>query len=252
MMDKAYILKNGILEEYLLGELTLSDQVLVEDMIKSDAELKDYFERIELSFKALAYENAINPPKEVKERIFNSLNSSKQIKLEVEKQNSYKFYTGIAASIAILLFGASAWFYTELSGTQRKLEFAENTNTKLIDQLDESRKRYAEINDPDVQKHVMSGNSLSPTAKIVSYINHAKKSVLVSTEDLPALDGQHDYQMWADVKGEMVSMGIIKKEKGLLPMNYLEGAESLNITIEPIGGSDHPNVAQLIASVAFK
>jgi len=72
-----------------------------------------------------------------------------------------------------------------------------------------------------------------------------KKTVVISTKQLPELDDQHDYQMWADVEGVMINMGIIERNKEMLAMNYIENAESLNITIEPSGGSDHPNVLNL-------
>jgi anti-sigma-K factor RskA len=55
--------------------------------------------------------------------------------------------------------------------------------------------------------------------------------------------------MWADVEGEMINMGVINNTENLLAMTYIEDAESLNITIEPAGGSDHPTVSRLISNV---
>ena len=88
-----------------------------------------------------------------------------------------------------------------------------------------------------------------PEAKVVSYVNHKTKSVVINTERLPKLDAEHDYQMWADVEGEMINMGVISKDKNLLAMNYIDHAESLNITIEPAGGNDHPTVSRLVTNV---
>lgn len=67
-----------------------------------------------------------------------------------------------------------------------------------------------------------------------------------------ALNAEHDYQMWADVEGEMINMGLIDNKKDLLAMNYIENAESLNITIEPLGGSEHPDVSRSISNVYLK
>ena len=67
--------------------------------------------------------------------------------------------------------------------------------------------------------------------------------------NLPALTDDEDYQLWADIDGEMVSVGILKAPKnGPRELNFLKNAESLNITIEPKGGSNHPNVARLVST----
>lgn len=252
MMDKTYILDNGILEEYLLGELTPADQLLVESILKSDKELKTKFNDLETSFKALAFENAIVPPKELKNRIMQALDVSNPKIIQIQKSNPLKNYVGIAASISVLLLATTAWLYTELNSVKGQLELVNQANEKIASELVETNRWFTAVNDPDVQKYVMNGNTLSPNAKVISYVNHTTKSVFVNTENIPKLDDKHDYQMWADVKGEMINMGIISKENKMLAMNYIANAESLNITIEPLGGSDKPNVSQLVTNVYLR
>ena len=75
---------------------------------------------------------------------------------------------------------------------------------------------------------------------------------MINTERLPDLDADHDYQMWADVEGEMINMGVISKDKKLMAMNYIDHSESLNITIEPAGGNDHPTVERLVTNVYLR
>ena len=86
----------------------------------------------------------------------------------------------------------------------------------------------------------------------MSYVNHKIKSVVINTERLPKLDPDHDYQMWADVEGEMIDMGVISKDKTLMAIAYIDHAESLNITIEPAGGNDHPTVSRLVTNVYLR
>jgi hypothetical protein len=47
-------------------------------------------------------------------------------------------------------------------------------------------------------------------------------SVFINTSQLLVLNAEHDYQMWADVEGEMVNIGLIDNKKDLLAMNYKE------------------------------
>ena len=77
------------------------------------------------------------------------------------------------------------------------------------------------------------------------------KQDLLDAEGLPELDADHDYQLWADVEGEMIDMGVIAANDPTQVMNYIPMAESMNITIEPKGGSDHPTVSNLIASIVM-
>ena len=91
-----------------------------------------------------------------------------------------------------------------------------------------------------------------PDAKLISYVNDIERSVLVNTSYLPELDEAHDYQMWADVEGEMINMGVIDVTTPMLAMNYIDHSESLNITIEPAGGSEHPTVSRLITNIYLK
>ena len=55
--------------------------------------------------------------------------------------------------------------------------------------------------------------------------------------------------MWSDVDGEMINMGTLAPNQELIPLKYIEKAESLNITIEPVGGNDHPTVEDLISAI---
>jgi anti-sigma-K factor RskA len=95
----------------------------------------------------------------------------------------------------------------------------------------------------------MKGNELMPEASVISYVNHKNRTVIVNASGLPELPSDKDYQLWADVEGVMIDMGVIPKKSEMIAMTYIEDAESLNITIEPAGGNDHPTVSQLITNV---
>lgn len=62
MMDRNSIKDTGILEQYLLGELSEAQQIEVENLLEEDKELQEYFNKIEDDFEKLAQENAITPP----------------------------------------------------------------------------------------------------------------------------------------------------------------------------------------------
>ena len=58
--------------------------------------------------------------------------------------------------------------------------------------------------------------------------------------------------MWADVDGHMVPLDILKVTKdNLVEIPYEERMASLNITIEPKGGSKEATVDNLVANISF-
>lgn len=255
MMNKKTILDNGLLEQYLLGELNAQECEQIEQVLASDTKLKAQFDAIEKDFETLGLENAIEPPKGIKYQLIQDIREA--IDAKNNKSNSnLKYYLGIAASIAALLMLGNFWIYNELSDVKQQLQTVETEKTELNDklnnlnkQIDEEIALFSTIAHPDTEQYVLKGNTLMPDGKVVSYVNHSTKSVVINTERLPKLDDAHDYQMWADVEGEMINMGVIAKDQNLMAMSYIDHAESLNITIEPVGGNDHPTVSQLVTNV---
>ncbi|MBT8244165.1 MAG: anti-sigma factor [Winogradskyella sp.] len=255
MMTKKELLENGLLEQYVLGELDAKQTKAVEQLLLSDTELKTKLEEIESNFENLAMENAINPPAFIKTKLLSNIKVSNN-KTISESGNSNKFWLGIAASVAAFFLLGSVWLFTELNTLKEDLRVVGNQNEVLQKNLDGITKNYDEVSNwyaalsnPDAEQYILKGNTLSPEAKIVSFVNHENKSVVINTKKLPQLDADHDYQMWADVDGEMINMGVIPKNKELIAMTYVNDAESLNITIEPAGGNDHPTVERLISNV---
>mgnify|MGYP001825920122 CR=1 FL=1 len=259
MMDKKSLIEDGLIEQYLLGELNAEQCEQIEALLASDTELKAHFEALELGFENLGLENAIPPPKVVKSQLLAELNSRSNVTPKVatlRKKTNTTYYLGIAASIAVLLMIGSFWMYSQLNAVKQQLQTVETNNIelnttieKLNNELERTNSFYTGIVNPDTEQYVLTGNALAPNAKVISYVNHKSKSVVINTERLPELDADHDYQMWADVDGEMIDMGVISKNKTLMPMAYIDRAASLNITIEPAGGTDHPTVSRLVTNV---
>ncbi len=260
MIDKQNIKESGLLEQYLLGQLNKEQENEITNIINSDDELKAYFMALESTFVQLGKENAIAPPAVLKEKLLNQLEdaSSEPQKL-TNRTISFKNYFAIAASIAAILLLGNIWFYTQLNSLKSDINVATEENSELnnnleiiTQELDSLNTWFATISNPNVEPYILEGNDLMPNAKAISYVNRTDKTVVINTQALPKLAADKDYQMWADVEGEMINMGIINTENELMAMTYIEKAESLNITIEPRGGSDHPTVSQLISNVYLK
>ena len=248
-MDRKDIIEEGWLERYLLGELSSREVLWVEAALTQDADLKKHFDTLEADFEKLAFEQAVEPPKQVLTAV------NEHIASKTTTTRTIKPYW-IAASLAVLFLTTSIGLWLQLRSTEEALITEQQEKTQLQELLDkdlalaEQNAAYLNI----LQHHktepfVLLGNAKSPSAKLVAYVNHESKKVLVNTNALPQLEDNQTYQLWSDVEGEMIDMGIVPTQNNLIEMKYIAHAESLNITIEPKGGNEHPTVSNLIANI---
>jgi len=73
MMDKKSLLENGLLEQYLLGELNANQCEQIEQLLLFDNELKIYCDQLEEDFENIGLENAITPPSVVKSQLLDRI-----------------------------------------------------------------------------------------------------------------------------------------------------------------------------------
>jgi len=261
-MDKKKIIEDGLLELYLLGELSQEEQLAVEHALQKDSSLKKIYDGMEEDFQKMAFENAVEPPSSIKTSLKQTLESSVEEppvrKLETAMSESGRSYLPMAAaaSLALLFALSSFWLYNRWKTSENSLLELQEQTSDLQNRLNDLEKnyqdtnqKYRKINDPNVIPLLLVGNATAPNSQAVAYVNHKTKEVVVNPQGLQELEADKTYQMWADVDGEMIDMGIVSNEEDLITLKYIDKAESLNITIEPTGGSDHATVENLVANV---
>ena len=106
--------------------------------------------------------------------------------------------------------------------------------------------QYAFINHTGTLPFILEGTGNSPNSQVIVYWNEDLQKSMLRVLDLPAIKADQTYQLWADVEGQMLSLGTFDAGEAItdgVEMGYLAEAESLNITIEPEGGSEHPTAS---------
>jgi len=250
-MNKEYILKEGLLEKLLLDELTVDESEAVELAMENNPELRQRFQLLEADFERMAFENAIAPPPHVKNLLKYQMDS-------VKDDTWPTHWLWAAASLAVIFMLTTFWMYTKWQSAKGELNALQNQSVVLEERLDLLEENYELtnhrlqlINSPSTIPFVLRGNKKTPNSRAVAYVNHDNKLVVVNPKGLPVLPQDQTYQMWSDVNGEMINMGLLPTDKELVTLKYIDQAESLNITIEPAGGNDHPTVEQLISYVTL-
>ena len=252
MKEKIKIfLDTDLLEKYLLGGTSTEESLQVERYIAMYPEVRKSYDELQENLEAYAKLHSRKSPEGLKEIILNRIRN--------EKAGRRRFYRyAVAASIAALLFAGSSYFFWNQSQTLQQENTIVNNKIKNLEldmkvQLEDLRNQYIVLNNPNTKRLNINGNMKAKELKAITYVNPVKKLSYINVSHLPQLPEDQCFQMWAEVNGDLVNLGIIKqfdnKEK-LLALPYGKNAIGY-ITIEPQGGNTSPTVKNIVANINY-
>jgi anti-sigma-K factor RskA len=252
-LDIKNIISSGLLELYAAGLTSSGESEQVESWINQYPEVAAELKAIEKALEVYTQNNAVEPDKNVKEKIFVQINtagksdnnyngaSTKIIPLK----NYWKW--AAAASVALLIGSAviNVQYYNKYNTA--------NNNLKEAQQLLALEKQHANevTGDLDVVRNPYSmpvslkGTETLPdaTAKIFWMTNTGE--VMIDASNLPDAPAGKQYQFWAIVDGVPVDGGlIITTDKGkkfrMQKMKSFGKAQAFAISLEKEGGNPTP------------
>ena len=270
-------IETGILEQYVLGELSPEEMIIVEEKATQHSEVKNELAAIELALEKFAIANAVQPPAYIADKTFSGLKldqQSDEMKIHPEKNikhnilplnskstnvSTLKF--ALAACIALLLVSVAALYitYSKLNDAHDQIaslnvdnqKFAANVskleyqNSGLTESVEFTRnKEWTTVQ--------LAGVKNTPEAKMDVYWNKAKQDVVINytAMNLPDTDGAHQFQLWALVDGKPISLGTFggksTPDKATVNMQGIENAQAFAVTIEPNGGSASPSMEKMV------
>lgn len=252
MKDKIRtFLDSDLLERYLLGSTTMQENFQVERYIAMYPEVRDTYNELQDNLEAFAKMHAIKAPEGLKAKILHRIKAQDTVRTRFRR-------FAIAASFIAFMFASASYFFWK----QNKNLKAENTivNNRIMnleadmkERLEDVRNQFIVLNNPQTRKYMVNGNQKAKELKAVAYINPVKKLSYINVRNLPNLPENQCYQMWAEVNGKMVNLGIIDKadDKDMLrALPYAEDAVGY-ITIEPKGGNITPTVQNIVANISY-
>lgn len=255
MAGKTHI-EPALLEQYILGLTTEAESRAIEVYLAQNPAIAKEVKNSQIAIEDFAMEYAIEPPKKLKREVLHSIKNTPQTEPTVSPKINVNWLTGIAAIFALgfglmtfLLFQQQSNLQNQIAALENKVEVLQGQKTQLVNQTTQINQQFAVLKDVNTSHIHLRGSTLSPKALIVVYWNEIDKNAYLNVVDLPEIPADKSLQLWADVEGEMINMGVLETGKDeLLKVPYIPNAESLNITLEPKGGSEKPNVAQLYAN----
>ncbi|HEY0667293.1 MAG TPA: anti-sigma factor [Sphingobacteriaceae bacterium] len=263
---KAYI-ESGVLELYVLGDLSSDERHEVELMVGKHPELQHELLVIEKSMQRYAENYAVEPKADLRNKVLDALDYRDEVPVKslhadnesVGSGNFYKY--AFAASIALLMVSVAALISlnNQLKESHQRIASLENSNQKFSNRVNYINKQLSNTqqtlevykNSKDYQLVELVGLPKAPEAKMVVAFNAAKEEVMIdlASLEMPQNDDQHQYQLWALVDGKPVDLGVFDKKAdstGMIKMKPIKNAQAFAVTLEPKGGSASPTLNQMM------
>ena len=256
MENKEYI-ESGILELYVYGLLTESENDGVNAMANKNPEIKAEIISIEKAIINLS--SSFSP--------FISHSQFEKIKAQLELKHgrivtmktgsNWSAYMGWAASIVLLV--GIGYQYFKLNQVNNQVVNIERENSVLKENgLNlETRNRETQtalniIRDETNTVIFLGGQAAAPTAKAKIYWNKQTQVVYVDASGLPEPPEGKEYQIWSlKLVPQLTptSIGMLTNFKAnrskVFAVEKTGDAEAFGITLEPTGGSASPTMEQL-------
>jgi anti-sigma-K factor RskA len=271
---KAYI-ESGILELYVLGDISAEEKLQVEDMATKYPEIRDEITEIERSMEFYAEEHAIEPPADLRQRVLGSLlvnlgddriftkavthqDDDHVISLPPARVNSFYKYA-FAACLTLLLISVYGLInlYSKLQDSNTQLTALQTDKIRIANQVNLMDSQLNMYRDTTYKVLRLKGLPKTPTAAMILAWNSVSKKVMVDVQsmNLPKHDNKHQYQLWALVGGKPVDMGVFDKPAadtaGVKEMKAIASAQGFAVTLEPMGGSINPTMDQMVVIGQF-
>jgi anti-sigma-K factor RskA len=249
---KAYI-ESGILEQYVLGELSLSEAQEVENVAKKHSEVAAEIESISIAFESYALEHEKEVSSDVRQNIMDELDFEESTETRSEKSSGLRVLS-IAASILLLVsVGVNIYQQNQLEEKDQKLEQLYADQEVLAEEkgriktsLEKTQERLETFQNPNIKQVLIKGSELSPESYAFVHWNQETKKAQLSTVNLPAASAKLQYQLWAIVDGTPVDLGVFDLDQDIIEVSKeIENPSAFAVTLEEKGGKPQPNLEQL-------
>lgn len=269
MEEHSAYIESGILELYVLGQLSAPEMLEVERMAAAFPEIRKELEAVEIALEGYALENAVEPRQDLFAEIQAKLEPVQTTSFSIQppppvkvvKHSNRPLQFALAACVGLLVVSGIALInaHAELGKAQEQIIALRTEKDRYANGINVMKQTNAElqtvadmVEDPNWAIVQLAGTKTSPASKMMVYWNRKSQDVVLdkSRMKLPENDKSHQYQLWALVGGKPVDLGVFDMRTDstqmLLKMKEISKAEAFAVTLEKRGGSVNPTMEQMV------
>ena len=255
-MDVQAYIESGILELYVAGLLSESENLEVQQMMDAHEEIKAEVEAIEAAILNLTAEVAGSVDAPEIGNLGDKLESrGRKVNLKPARPLWIR-YTGWAAALVV---GAGLiWTLNERSELESQLSDLEKERLQLEMEIQSARLKLSEqqqiievFRDRNILAVPLEGQGTFASTYAKVYWDKADNTIYLDAEGLPPAPAGKVYQMWSLTLDPLTptSLGTIDDfntdENKIFVIENPNSSQAFGITLEPEGGSGAPTLDQL-------
>lgn len=277
VVDVKEYISTGIIESVVLGLASEQEVREVSCLSHIYPEIKAEVEAVSRAFEKRAFESAVPPAAELKEKVMAAIRQTPQ--LAPEQENSGKDEAKIvqladyqaapktgnpwkwmAAACAIMTLGAGLLWFTSQSENQvlgsevaelrKENEKAARIQNAMLLRQERSDAIQKVLTDAAMKNITMGGLPKDPKADVkIMWSGESEKAVMFAQSITPP-PADMQYQLWAIADGKPVSIGVFDYDE-LVAMTdpfdvYAKNVSAFAITLEKRGGSPTPTMENMV------
>lgn len=261
-MDIQQFLNSGILEKYVLGLANAEEMEFVERMTKEHPEVNAHICKMQNCMEEYVEMHSIRPPSPLKKRFLKKLEGDKPNDegtiSDYQVPGMYKLGVGIGALmvltlgvLSLILYNGQQDAFDEIALLSTQIKHLQTDQEALQTANKQIQQKNSVLKDVTTRQIKLKGSHHAPQALVVVYWNPDHSKGYLDVVNLPKCPKGNVYQMWADVNGKHVDMGLVEESDTLSILRnlpYINGCNGFVITMEKAGGSPHPNEEKVFAN----
>ena len=268
MNIKEYI-ASGILEQYVLGNLSSGEEREVLTNATQYPEIRAELNAIETALEQYTMSNAVTPPPGLKDDILKKIDEISSVRPKRENEEKpgksggglTKLLAWLPYILLPLLLVSAIWGYFGYKDNKNNEKVSRELGQELTDCRVE-RKRLQDkiefyrtaiqfVNNENTRTVAMNGNKKLVGASTTIHTNLASKITYFAVNKLPKPPKNMQYQLWAIVDNTPVNMGVFDIPADPIAVDYIPNAQAYAISLEERGGAAEPNDVRVFGSVEF-
>ncbi|MGC4101825.1 anti-sigma factor [Ferruginibacter sp.] len=242
-MNSNEFITSGIIETYVMGLCTAQEKAEVESMCLQYPEVQSAVLAFETALEKQFMDNPSSTTAALDEKILSSLSelNTPVIPIASKKMNWWK--PAVAASL-VLLIGSTVFNYTlyDKIKKQDRLLAEKETAAATLPTDD-----YNILKNPAITPVAMNGVGPHTICRCTMFWDKKTNKAYIMIHHLAKQKPGNNYQLWATVNGQPVSVGIIDdtiRDRFIAVSNVPGDATGFTVTLEKAGGAATPTTDQ--------
>lgn len=256
-MDIKSYISSGILELYVLGQLSSEEMKEVEAMQEKHVEIKREIFEISQGLEKYGQLSKIKAPVSVENHLFGNLpkkspatHSKPNDKPRMSNGSKWNLLTSLMAVIGLI---GIALYYLQRSdnnATIQKYESKIRICDSIANQQETQFALFNQINNPN--NKIIDMTPSEGYAGISVYLHHntTTQKNFLQLVNLPEITSDQAFQLWSLKKGaDPIPLNVFADKNTIIPVDFIDQTATYAITIEPKGGSQSPSLDKLIGTM---